>query len=76
MKDIFCVAVFLGKMLCLLVFVSAMRPDRIDTVHASIRPAHCKPAHAGTQGCGPSVLARTSDTDVTLCSASWSALHC
>jgi hypothetical protein len=27
MKDIFCVAAFAGKVLCLMVFVSALKPD-------------------------------------------------
>jgi hypothetical protein len=73
MKDILCVAAFVGKLLCLMVFVSALRPDRIEAVQASMRPAHCK---AGTQACGPNLFATTSETGVRLCSARPSVAHC
>jgi hypothetical protein len=76
MKEIFCVAVFVGKMLCLLVFVSALRPDSIGAVQASMRPAYCKIERSRTQGCGSNVSAAASDVDVGTCSAHPSAAHC
>ena len=64
MKEIFCVAVFVGKMLCLLVFVSALRPDSIGAVQASMRPAYCKIERSRTQGCGLNISAAASDGHV------------
>lgn len=76
MKEIFCVAVFVGKMLCLLVFVSALRPDSVGGVQASMRPAYCKIERSRTQGCGLNASAAASDVDVGTCSVRPSAAHC
>jgi hypothetical protein len=76
MKEIFCVAVFVGKMLCLLVFVSALRPDSIGAVQASMRPAYCKIERSRTQGCGLNISAAASAVDVGTCSVRPTAGRC
>jgi hypothetical protein len=76
MKDIFCVATFVGKVLCLLVFVSALPPDRIGVVQASVKSGYCKTERAGTQGYGLNVFAAASETDVGPCSARSGVAHC
>jgi len=75
MKDVFCVAAFAGKLLCLMVFVSALRPDGIGAVQASMGPAYCKIERSRMPGCGLSVLA-ASGADARPCSARPSAAHC
>lgn len=35
MKDVFSLAVFTAKLLCLVVFVSMLRPDRINPVQGA-----------------------------------------
>jgi hypothetical protein len=76
MKEIFCVAVFAGKLLGLVVFVSALRPDSVGVVQASLRPAQCKIELSRMQGCGPSAIAAASEVDVGACSVRQSATHC
>ena len=58
MKDIFCVAAFAGKVLCLMVFVIVLKPDgSIGTVWTSAKPVDCRMERSGMQECGLNVLA-------------------
>jgi hypothetical protein len=75
-KDFFCVAVFVGKLLCLVVFVNALRPDSIGVTQASMRPAYCKTKRSRMQGCGLSVSVAASDVDVGTCSVRPTAAQC
>ena len=74
MKDFFCVTAFAGKLLGLMVFVSALRPDSIVTVEASMAPAYCKIERSQMQGCGLNALTAASGTDV--CSDRPSVARC
>jgi hypothetical protein len=76
MKDIFCVAAFAGKLLGLIVFVSALRPDSIVAVQASMGPAYCKIERSQMQGCDVGTLAAASGADVGPCSDRPSVAHC
>ena len=42
MNEVFSLAAFVGKLLCLVVFVSVLKPSGISAVQASDRPAYCK----------------------------------
>jgi len=77
MKDIFCVAAFAGKVLCLMVFVTVLKPDgSIGAAKTAAKPAECRTARSGMPGCGLNIFATTSETDVGLCSALPSIAHC
>ena len=76
MKDVFCVTAFIGKLLCPMVFLSALRPDNIVAVRASMEPAYCKTEHSRMQGCGLNALAAVSSADVGPCSNRSSVAHC
>ena len=53
MNDVLSLAALAGKVLCLMVFVTVLRPDKIGAVQAPVRPAICKIGSAGMQECGP-----------------------
>ena len=76
MKDIFCVAAFVGKLLGLAVFVSILQPQRAGTVQPPMGPAYCRLERAGTQGCGLNKLATDSGADAGLCGAPPSSATC
>jgi hypothetical protein len=77
MKDVLSLAVFAGKVLCLMVFVTVLKPDgSIGSVKTSAKTAECRMARSGMQGCGVNILATTSETDVGLCSARPIIAHC
>jgi hypothetical protein len=76
MKDIFCVAAFAGKLLGLIVFVSALRPDSIVAVQASMAPAYCKTEQSRVQGCDVNALTVASRAVVRSCSDRPSTAHC
>ena len=77
MKDVLSLAVFAGKVLCLMVFVTVLRPDgRIGAVKTSAKTAECRMARSGTKGCGLNIFATTSEADVGPCSARPSIVHC
>ena len=70
MKDVLSLAVFAGKVLCLILFVTVLKPDgSIGAVKTSAKPAECRMARSGMQGCSLSIFAMTPDADVGLCSA-------
>ena len=77
MKDVFSLAVFTGKVLCLMVFVTVLKADgSIGAVKTSAKPAECRMARSGMQGCGLNLFATTSEADVGLCSARPNIAHC
>jgi len=56
MNDVLTLAVFAAKVLCLMVFVSVLRPDgRIGTIQASVKPVDCRTSHTGVQKCSLNV---------------------
>jgi hypothetical protein len=77
MKDVLSLAVFAGKVLCLMVFVTVLKPDgSIGAAKTAAKPAECRTARSGMPGCGLNIFATTSETDVGLCSALPSIAHC
>jgi hypothetical protein len=55
MKDVLCLAAFAAKVLCLVVFVTTLKPDRIGVVQAPTTPEYCKTERSGAHGCNPKV---------------------
>ena len=77
MKDVLSLAVFAGKVLCLMVFVTVLKPDgSIGAAKTSAKPAECRMARSGMQGCGLSIFATTSEAYVGLCGPRPSIAHC
>ena len=77
MKDIFCVAAFAGKVLCLMVFVSALKPDgSIGAMRTSTKPVECRMERSGMQECGLNVFAAASHADARPCITRPSVAHC
>jgi hypothetical protein len=60
MKDVFCLAIFTAKVLCLVVFVNILRPDRIDPVQGASPAQVCKTGRSAAQACDLSVNATMS----------------
>ena len=57
MKDVLTVAVFAAKMLCLIVFVTVLKPDGdIGAIWTSTKPIDCKIERSAMLECGLSVL--------------------
>ncbi len=57
MNDVFTLAVFAAKVLCLIVFVSVLKPDgSIGAVQTSTNLADCRIERSGLQERGPNVL--------------------
>jgi hypothetical protein len=76
MKEIFCIAAVTGKVLCLIVFVGALRPDVIRAVEASTEPAYCRIDRSRSQACGLNASAAASPANVGSCSAPPNVAHC
>ena len=77
MKDIFCVAAFAGKVLCLMVFVTVLKPDGgIGAIQTSTNPVDCRMERSGMQECGLNVFAPASQADAGPCIARPSVAHC
>jgi hypothetical protein len=51
MKNVFSLAVFTAKVLCLVVFVSMLRPDRINPVQGASPAQACKTWRSAAQAC-------------------------
>jgi hypothetical protein len=57
MNDVLTLAVFAAKVLCLIVFVSVLRPDgSIGAVRTSTNPADCSSKASGNAGMRTGVL--------------------
>jgi hypothetical protein len=77
MKDIFCVAAFAGKVLCLMVFVTVLKPDgSIGAIRASTKSVDCRMGRSGMQECGLNVVAAISQAGARPCIARPSVAHC
>lgn len=77
MNDVLTLAVFAAKVLCLMVFVSVLRPDgSIGTIQASVKPVDCWTNGAGGQKRNLNVLAAASTADARPCTARPSVAHC
>ena len=77
MNDVFFLAVFVAKVLCLMVFVSVLKPDgSIDAVQTSTKPVDCRTERSGMQECGLNVFAPASQADARPCIARPSVAHC
>jgi hypothetical protein len=77
MKDIFCVAAFAGKVLCLMVFVTVLKPDgSIGAIRTSTKPVDCRMERPGMQECGLNVFAAASHADARPCITRPSVAHC
>jgi hypothetical protein len=60
MKDVSSLAVFTAKVLCLVVFVNMLRPDRINPVQGPSPAQVCKTGRSAAQACDLSVNATMS----------------
>ena len=77
MKDVFCVAAFTGKVLCLMVFVTVLKPDgSIGAIQTSTKPVDCRIERSGMQECGLNVFAAASQAGARPCIARPSVAHC
>jgi hypothetical protein len=77
MKDVFCLAVFVGQVVCLMVFVTVLKPDgNIGAIWTSTKPVDCRMERSGMQECGLNVFAAASQADARRCIASPSVAHC
>jgi len=77
MKDIFCVAAFAGKVLCLMVFVTVLKPDGgIGAIRTSTKHVDCRTERSGMPECGLNVFAAASHADARPCITRPSVAHC
>ncbi|RXG85960.1 hypothetical protein [Bradyrhizobium zhanjiangense] len=76
MKDVLCLAVFAGKILCLMVFVTVLKPDVIGVVETSATPINCGMERSGLQECVSNAFATASLADAKSCIAHRNSAHC
>jgi hypothetical protein len=76
MKDIFCTVVFACKLLGLIVFVSVLRPGRLEPAQPAMQSAYCDGERSGAQACGLSILASAPRADAGLCGIHRSSAAC
>jgi len=76
MKDVLYLAVFAGKILCLMVFVTVLKPDVIGVVQTSALPIDCRMERSGLQQCVSNVFATASLADAKSCIAHRHLAHC
>ncbi|UWU94214.1 hypothetical protein [Bradyrhizobium sp. CB1015] len=76
MKDVLCLAVLAGKILCLLMFVNILKPDVIGVAQTSSDPADCRMERSGLQQCVSNAFATASLTDAKSCIGHRSIAHC
>jgi hypothetical protein len=67
MKDLVCLAAFVGKLLCLALFVVALRPMHISAVQEAGKSASCNTSRA--PACGSSVVAAVAGANTGQCSS-------
>jgi hypothetical protein len=57
MKDVLCPSVFAGKMLCLIVFVTVLKPDGgIGAIRTATQPIDCRIERPRSAGMRPEAL--------------------
>ena len=76
MKDVLCLAVFAGKILCLIMFVNVLNPDIIGVVQTPTHPVDCRMGRSGPQECASNVFATASRADAQPCIARGNIAHC
>jgi len=76
MKDVLSLTAFAGKLLCLIVFVAALKPDSVAAVSGVDEPRYCKIGRPGVLSCGLNVPTAASKADVEPCSVRSSVAHC
>ena len=76
MKDVLCLAVFAGKILCLMLFVSVLKPEIIGVVQTSANPDECRMERSGLQECVSNVFATASQADARSCIARENIARC
>ncbi|WP_439374735.1 hypothetical protein ACRQ5Q_26520 [Bradyrhizobium sp. PMVTL-01] len=76
MKDVLCLAAFAGKILCLMVFVTVLKPGVIGGVETSALPVDCGMERSGLQQCVSNVFATASLADAKSCIAHRIIAHC
>jgi hypothetical protein len=60
--NVLTLVVFAAKVLCLMAFVSVLRPDgRTGTIQAPVKPVECGTSHAGVQKCSLNVATSLAD---------------
>jgi hypothetical protein len=60
MKDVFSLAVFTAQVLCLVVFVNLLRPDRINPVQGTGTAQDCQAGRSAARACDLGVNATMS----------------
>ena len=76
MNDVFTLAVFAAKVLCLIVFVSVLKPDgSIGAVWTPTNPTDCTKA-SEMQACGQTFFPAASQADDRPCIARLTVVHC
>ncbi|VIO73033.1 hypothetical protein CI1B_46630 [Bradyrhizobium ivorense] len=64
MKDVFCLAVLAAKVLCLMVFVTVVKPDgSIGAIRTSTETVHCRVERPGSRECNLKIFAAASQAD-------------
>ena len=77
MKELMCLAVFVGKVFCLTVFIAALKPETISAVQGSTEPIYCNVRCSPVQGSGQlSVFAAATQADAEPCDARPSVAAC
>ncbi len=76
MKDALCLAVFAGKILCLVMFVAFLKPDVIGVMQTSATPADCGTKRPIPLQCVSNVFATASLADARSCIAHRNSVHC
>jgi len=51
MRDVFCLATFVAKVLCLVVFISVLKPSDVRTAQAPSSAECCKTKRSGAPAC-------------------------
>ncbi|MHC2626122.1 hypothetical protein ACVIW2_008154 [Bradyrhizobium huanghuaihaiense] len=75
MKDVLCLAVFAGKILCLLMFVNVVKPDVVGILQTSAAPVDCR-ERSGLRDCASNLFATASLADAKSCIAHRNIAHC
>ncbi|MEH2560588.1 hypothetical protein [Bradyrhizobium sp. AZCC 2289] len=75
MKDVLCLSVFAGKMLCLVVFVTVLKPDgSIGAIRTATKSVDCRIERPGALECGLNSFVAASQADARPCTAN--IAHC
>ena len=77
MKELMCLAVFAGKVVCLTVFIAALKPEAIRVAQDSTKRVSCEVGCSPVQGFGqPGGLVAGTQADADSCRARPSTAGC